>query len=276
MRRRASGGPRARPADLPVDRVRGLPLVPRHGARVFRGPSRGGSPAGPVRRDQSGPGGAPGPRRGLHGRHGRPHRQRRLADDRAAHARGPPVLGRDVPAQEPPARPPRRRLGGLAHAARADRGQRRADLGRAGSCCPHGHRVGRSGTGRPSRAGASGGHGKRAISTRAAAVSGARRSSRRRWSWSGCCAHHGRTGSAAAAGHGRRHVRGHGARRDVRPARRRVRPVQRRRRLGRAALREDALRQRAAAAGLHPSGTGRTAHLLAERVARETGDFLLR
>ena len=49
---------------------------------------------------------------------------------------------------------------------------------------------------------------------------------------------------------GRGHVRGDGARRHVRPARRRLRALLRRRRLGRAALREDALRQRAAAPGL--------------------------
>ena len=43
---------------------------------------------------------------------------------------------------------------------------------------------------------------------------------------------------------------GDGPRRNLRPARRRLRPLQRRRRLGGAALREDALRQRAAARGL--------------------------
>ena len=47
-----------------------------------------------------------------------------------------------------------------------------------------------------------------------------------------------------------RHLRGDGPRRHVRPARRRLRPLRRRRRLGGAALREDALRQRPAAAGL--------------------------
>ena len=48
---------------------------------------------------------------------------------------------------------------------------------------------------------------------------------------------------------------GDGARRHLRPACRRVRPVQRRRFLGGAALREDALRQRAAVAGLRALGT---------------------
>ena len=53
----------------------------------------------------------------------------------------------------------------------------------------------------------------------------------------------------------RRHAGGDGPRRHPRPARRRVRAVQRRRRLGRAALREDALRQRAAAAGVRRART---------------------
>ena len=64
--------------------------------------------------------------------------------------------------------------------------------------------------------------------------------------------HHARTGSADALAMARGTVRGDGPRRDVRPARRRLRPVLRRRRLGGAALREDALRQRPAAAGVRP------------------------
>ncbi len=57
-------------------------------------------------------------------------------------------------------------------------------------------------------------------------------------------------GVAAGARPRRRYVRGNGARRDVRPAVRRLRALQRRPVLAGAALREDALRQRAAAAGL--------------------------
>ena len=59
------------------------------------------------------------------------------------------------------------------------------------------------------------------------------------------------TGRRPLGTHGRAHARGHGPQRHVRPARRRLRALQRRRRLGRAALREDALRQRAAAPRLH-------------------------
>ena len=50
---------------------------------------------------------------------------------------------------------------------------------------------------------------------------------------------------------GRAHLPGDGLRRDARPARRRVRALLRRRPVGRPALREDALRQRPAPAGLH-------------------------
>ena len=87
--------------------------------------------------------------------------------------------------------------------------------------------------------------------------------------------HHERTGDAAALDMVCRHLRGDGPRRNVRPARRRVRPVLRRRRLGRAALREDALRQRPAGPGLRaPVAADRPT--LAGRVAAETCDWLLR
>ncbi len=59
---------------------------------------------------------------------------------------------------------------------------------------------------------------------------------------------------ACAAGGRRTHRRRDGPRRHLRPARRWIRPLQRRRLLGGAALREDALRQRVAAAGLRALG----------------------
>ena len=71
------------------------------------------------------------------------------------------------------------------------------------------------------------------------------------------------------ARHGRGHVRGDGSRRHVRPARRRLRALLGRRRVGRAALREDALRQRAAAARL-PALVARDR--LAARGARRARD----
>ena len=63
--------------------------------------------------------------------------------------------------------------------------------------------------------------------------------------------HHARTGDASRSRHGLPHSRGDGPQRHVRPARRRLRPLRRRRRLGRAALREDALRQRPPPSRLH-------------------------
>ena len=61
-----------------------------------------------------------------------------------------------------------------------------------------------------------------------------------------------RDGGEPAMIDGRADLRRDGPRRHLRPAGRRIRPLQRRRRLGGAALREDALRQRPAARGLHP------------------------
>ena len=86
------------------------------------------------------------------------------------------------------------------------------------------------------------------------AASAAHRSSRRRRCWRRCCG----TGSAPA--HRRRWTRSaatgdrDGPRRHLRPTGRRLRPLQRRQRLGGTAFREDAVRQRAAAAGLRALG----------------------
>ena len=113
----------------------------------------------------------------------------------------------------------------------------------AGAPCPRAASTGRSSTRAVDAAG-------RRSTTPSAAASGAPRSSRRRWCWSSCSG----DGSGARPGDGGRDPGGDGPRRDPRPARRRLRPLQRRRRLGGAALREDALRQRPAAAGLRRVG----------------------
>ena len=64
------GGVRARPgrgsSDLPFHRVRDLPLVPRHGARVLRGRGRGRAPQPGFRVDQGRPRGTSRHRRRLH------------------------------------------------------------------------------------------------------------------------------------------------------------------------------------------------------------------
>ena len=123
----------ARPADLPLDRLRGLPLVPRDGARVVRGrDDRRGAERG-VRRDQGGPRGAPRPRPALHGRGAGDDGRRRLADERVPHARGPAVLRRHLlpghAAPRPAVVPPgaRGRARGLDDAADRARAIRRAD-----------------------------------------------------------------------------------------------------------------------------------------------------
>ena len=85
----AGAGEAPRSPDLPVDRLRGVPLVPRHGARVVRGRSDGRGAEQPVRLGQGGPRGAAGPRPGLHGRGPVDDRQRRLADERVPDPRRP-------------------------------------------------------------------------------------------------------------------------------------------------------------------------------------------
>ena len=84
------------PADLALDRLRGLPLVPRDGARVVRGRGDGARDERAVRLREGRPRGTPGPRLGLHGRGRRADRQRRLADDGVPDARRRAVLRRHV------------------------------------------------------------------------------------------------------------------------------------------------------------------------------------
>ena len=98
--------------------------------------------------------------------------------------------------------------------------------------------------------------GRRAGATRTsrAADSAVRRSSRRRRCWRRCCAATSGPATRRALATVERTCDGDGPRRHLRPARRRLRPLQRRRVVGGAALREDALRQRAAAAGVRALG----------------------
>ncbi len=87
---------------------------------------------------------------------------------------------------------------------------------------------------------------------------------------------HERTGSARGAAPGRGDRGADGPRRDVRPAGRRLRPVQRGRAVGGAALREDALRQRAAAAGATRTWPGSPGTRCRGGSPTETAAFLLR
>ena len=72
------------------------------------------------------------------------------------------------------------------------------------------------------------------------------------------------------------HARPDGRRRDLRPARRRVRAVLDRRVVARAALREDALRQRAARAAVHAGVAGHARRPRTGVSRRETIEYLLR
>ena len=239
-------------ADPAVDRIRGLPLVPRDGPRVVRGrPGRRGDERR-VRLHQGRPRGAARPRRGLHERHRRADRSGRLADDLLPHPRRPAVLLRHLlPEAELPATA-RRGLRDVARPAAAR--WRRPPTGSPASC----------GRWRPACPAAGRRCSPRCATTPSPRV--LRDEDVERGGFGGApkfppsallealLRSHERTGDIAAAGGGRAHLHGDGPRRHLRPARRRVRPLQRRRVLGGAALREDALRQRPAAAGVRALG----------------------
>src|SRR5918998_1525030 len=76
--REGAGGGQADPA---LRRLLGLPLVPRHGARVLRGRRDGAHDERALRQYKGGPRGAAGHRLDLHVRRAGPHPQRRLAYD---------------------------------------------------------------------------------------------------------------------------------------------------------------------------------------------------
>ena len=143
------GGPapraRARPAAARLDRLLGLPLVPRHGARVVRGPADRGADERALRLREGRPRGAPGRRRALHGGRAGDDRPRRLAAQRVRHARAGPVLRRHVlPARAAPGHaelaPGARRGGrGVADAQRRD-----PRPGRADGAAPAGRRAARA------------------------------------------------------------------------------------------------------------------------------------
>ena len=189
---RGGAGPGARggPADPALGRLLGLPLVPRDGARVLRGPGDRRLHERALRQRQGRPRGAARRRRHLHGGGAGDERPGRLADDRLPRPRRRPLLRRHL---LPARRGPRhaelpdgdgsrgRRLRAQARGDRAS-GRRRRARGSARSA--------RSSPA-PSRRGGglleAGGRAPAASApTWSAAASAARRSSRppRRWS---CC-----------------------------------------------------------------------------------------
>ena len=231
-----------------LGRLRGLPLVPRHGPRVVRGRRDGRAGQRRVRRRQGRPRGAARHRRGLHGGHPGDDRAGWLADDLLPHPGGGALpLRHLLPDGALPA-PARRRHAGVDRRRCAGaqlRGADRRPAGRQRRCGPaaRGARRGgaggrRAGTGRRVR------RRERRVRGRAEVPAvddaGVPAAPPR--------AHRVGSGAAPRGGDGG----ADGPRRHVRPARGRFRPLQRGRALGRSTLREDALRQRAAAAGLRP------------------------
>src|SRR4051794_25832645 len=83
---------RSRSPGVGLDRLRRVPLVPRDGARVLRGPGGGLADERVVRVHQGGPRGAPGRRRDLHGRGAGDDGFWRLAAQRLPDACGRAVL----------------------------------------------------------------------------------------------------------------------------------------------------------------------------------------
>ncbi len=108
--------PPGRPPCLPVGRLRHLPLVPRHGARVVRGPGHRRVPQLALRQCQGRPGGAARRRPGLHGRRAGDDRPGRLADERVPHRRRRALSRRHLLPEgrprPPPVVPPRAGGGG--------------------------------------------------------------------------------------------------------------------------------------------------------------------
>ncbi len=84
------------PPGLPLHRLLGLPLVPRDGPRVVRGPGHRRRAQRGVRLGQGRPRGAARRRRRLHGGGAGPHRLGRMADERLPHPRPPAVLRRHL------------------------------------------------------------------------------------------------------------------------------------------------------------------------------------
>ncbi len=252
--RRGAGAGRPR---LPFRRLFHLPLVPRDGGGIVRGPRdrRDAQPA--LRARQGRPRGAP--RRGhrLHAGGAAPHPARRLADERLPHARSQAVLRRDLlPSPRRRARSPGR-VPHLAHGAapdlcagaRARGGGCRADLAR-----------------RPGKPRARSAHrGARAsrlawrdvLLRRGVRPGRGRRAARAQVSLQPAHAvpaplraPHGRRAGLA---HGHADAPEDGAGRHLRSGGRRVPPLLDRRPLAGAALREDALRQRPAGPGVRRS-----------------------
>ena len=257
------GRGRTRRPGVPLGGLLRVPLVPRHGPRVVRGRRGVAGPQRGVRRGEGRPRGAPRRRRRLHGRDPGADRSGRLADDRADDPGSRAVLLWDLLPQGAAAAGARRGLRRVADPPRRGPGQQHPHRGSAprghdspATCADH----------RPSR---------RCRRGPASPVRLRQRRIRARPEVPAVARP--RVPAAPSRPHrrrrrprdGRRHLHGDGPRRDLRPAGRRFRALRRRHRLGRAALREDALRQRAADPGLRPLVAG---HRVAARRAGRARD----
>ncbi len=257
-RRGARAGARGGQADSPEHWLRGVPLVPRDGARVVRGSGHREGDERAVREHQGRPRGAPGHRRNLHERGAGDDRPGRMADDDVPHAGGRSVPRRHVLPANGPSRDAvvraRAALGGrcVSHQAwrcARHRGARaRAIRGRAAGGGEHGRAHG--GAARPRCAG----H-RRAL----------RRAQRRLRGRTKISADDGARLSAPPLAPERRAagardraqlVRADGTRRHLRSGGWRLPSLRGGRSLARAAFREDALRQRASLAARRASRSG--------------------
>ena len=202
---------------------------------------------------QGRPRGAPRRRRRLHGRHHGAHRPGRLADDGVPHPRRPAVLRRHLLPAAAAARPasfrrcsrPSARRGASAATRRCGRPAASPRRSPAGPCRQG---VGAAATATTCPAPCAPCRPRRTASTAASVA-------RPKFPPSAVLAfllRHGATDAETASQAGSRvpDAGGDGPLRHVRPAGRRLRALRRRRRLGGAALREDALRQRPAGPGL--------------------------
>ena len=266
-RRGVRAGARRGQADPALGRLQRVPLVPRDGARVVRGPGDRGADERALRQRQGRPRGAARRRRALHGRDRVDDRPGRLADDGVPHARR---ASRSTPA-------------------RTSRPSRATGCRASASCSRAVAEAWRDAARRRRRAGAAA---RRRRSAARLAIAAVGRAARRPTLLAEAERGIARTFEPAYGGFGgapkfppastlefllRRDATealemvdatldGDGRRRHVRPRRRRLPPLLGRRPLARAALREDALRQRAARLGVPPrvgrhrraSATGRS------------------
>ena len=239
-------------ADPPLDRLRGLPLVPRHGARELRGRGDRGADERALRQRQGRPGGAARSRPDLPARHPDHGAQRRLAAHGLPHAGPATVLRGHVLPSGGQARHAR-----LLQAAARARGRVPHPARRSGRASAGDHPGDRAGG--PGAEGGRSDRRRRAAARVPAAHRALRRPERRLRRPAQVPQHDGARrpapprrarGRSRLPGERRARARAHARRRNLGRAPRRVSSLLDRRALARPPFREDALRQRPAPAPL--------------------------